>query len=95
MGRVLDVLRRVAHNRPPGQAAAELVIGHAHFTSKEREILDLLCQGLKNNDIARVLKISPSTVKVHLTHMYDKSGIHSRGVLAAYARSLAGHARSG
>jgi DNA-binding NarL/FixJ family response regulator len=87
--RVLDELRRVARNRGPARAIAESAIGRVHFTSKEREVLDLLCQGLKNNDIARVLRISPSTVKVHLAHMYDKSGIRSRDILAAYARSLA------
>jgi DNA-binding NarL/FixJ family response regulator len=86
--RVLEVLRKLARDREPTQAAAELVIGHAQFTPKEREILGLLCQGLKNSEIARALSISPSTVKVHLTHMYDKSGIHSREILAGYARSL-------
>jgi two-component system, NarL family, nitrate/nitrite response regulator NarL len=86
--RVLEVLRRLARERHPAQAAAERVIGHAQFTPKEREILSLLCQGLKNREIARALGISPSTVKVHLAHMYDKSGIHSREILAGYARAL-------
>ena len=91
---VLDVLRGVARNRAARQAVAELAIGRVYFTPKEREVLGLLCQGLTTADIARVLRISPSTVKVHLAHMYDKSGIHSRDILAAYARSLADAANS-
>jgi DNA-binding NarL/FixJ family response regulator len=78
--RVLEVLRSVARNP---RDIAKLAIGRVHFTAREQEILNLLCQGLKNSDIARVLRISPSTVKVHLSHMYDKSGIHNRGLLAA------------
>jgi two-component system nitrate/nitrite response regulator NarL len=84
--RVLEVLLRVARNP---RDIAGLAIGGVHFTVREQEILDLLCQGLKNSDIAGVLRISPSTVKVHLAHMYDKSGIHNRGLLAANAKSLA------
>jgi DNA-binding NarL/FixJ family response regulator len=81
--RVLDVLRRVARNRDPARAIAKSAIGRVHFTPREREILDLLRKGMKNSDIAGELRISPSTVKVHLAHMYDKSGIHNRGLLAA------------
>lgn len=78
--RVIDVLRRAAHLQGPAPV-------NAHFTAKEREILDLLCRDLTNAEIARELAISPSTVKVHLAHMYDKSGIHTRGALAARMKS--------
>ena len=77
--RLIDVLRRAARVQGPEPV-------HTHFTAKEREILDLLFRRLTNAEIARELAISPSTVKVHLAHKYDKSGFHTRGSLAASFR---------
>jgi DNA-binding NarL/FixJ family response regulator len=86
---VIDVLRRAAGlYASPGSPAIQAHVS-SHFTAKEREILDLLCRGLTNAEIGRELTISPSTVKVHLAHMYDKSGFHTRGALAAHAASPA------
>ena len=54
---------------------------------REREVYDLLCQGLPNREIARRLFISIETVKVHARHVYDKLGIRSRTALALQAAS--------
>ena len=59
----------------------------ATLTSREREIYDLLCEGIPNGEIARRLFISPATVKVHVRHVYDKLGIRSRTALALNAAS--------
>lgn len=55
------------------------------LSTREREVYDLLCQGLSNQEIARQLFISQSTVKVHVHHVFDKLGIRSRTALALSA----------
>lgn len=44
------------------------------LTGREKEILELLAQGLSRNDIAERLTISPATVKTHLQTIYRKLG---------------------
>jgi DNA-binding NarL/FixJ family response regulator len=48
------------------------------LTSREREILVLLAQGMSNEDIAQALVIELSTVKSHLARMLPKLGVRSR-----------------
>jgi DNA-binding CsgD family transcriptional regulator len=50
----------------------------ADLTPREREVHDLLAQGLTNDEIARLLFISLSTTKVHVKHIYEKLGVRSR-----------------
>jgi DNA-binding NarL/FixJ family response regulator len=57
----------------------------ATLSKREREIYDLLCQGLSNKQIALCLFISEATVKAHVHHVYDKLGIRSRKALALEA----------
>jgi DNA-binding NarL/FixJ family response regulator len=57
----------------------------AKLSAREREIYELMCDGLTNTDIAARLFISPATVKVHVRHVYDKLGIRSRTALALNA----------
>lgn len=54
---------------------------------REREVYDLLCEGLTNAQIAKRLFIEPSTVKVHVHHVFDKVGIRSRTALVINAAS--------
>jgi len=48
------------------------------LTTREREVLDLLSQGLPNKLIARRLQISEHTVKFHVSSIYTKLGATSR-----------------
>jgi DNA-binding NarL/FixJ family response regulator len=57
------------------------------LSAREREVYDLLCEGLPNREIAKRLFISVETVKVHARHVYDKVGIRSRTALALQAAS--------
>lgn len=51
------------------------------LTPRECEVLDLLAQGRSQPSIARELYCSPETVKVHVRHIYEKAGIHSKDAL--------------
>lgn len=55
------------------------------FTPREREVYELMIQGLMNREIAKLLFIEASTVKAHTHHIYDKLGVHSRTALIVQA----------
>lgn len=48
------------------------------FTLREKDIISLLVEGLKNEAIANILYISISTVKVNLTSIFEKLGVDNR-----------------
>jgi len=52
---------------------------------RERDVYELMVQGLTNLQIANVLFISPATVKVHVQHIFDKLGTRSRSALMVQA----------
>ena len=52
------------------------------LTPREQQIVELVEQGLKNKDIADNLGIRPGTVKIHLKHIFEKTGIRGRYGLA-------------
>jgi two-component system nitrate/nitrite response regulator NarL len=53
-----------------------------HLTPREAEVMELVEQGLKNKEIAKSLGIRPGTVKIHLKHIFEKTGVHGRYGLA-------------
>ena len=55
---------------------------------RELEILGLLGQALPNKKIARILSLSPETVKWHLKNIYTKLGVTARDAAVARARDL-------
>lgn len=58
------------------------------LTAREREIIKLLRQGLSNKDIAHSLSISDSTVRHHLTNIFDKVGVPNRQKLLVHAQTI-------
>jgi DNA-binding NarL/FixJ family response regulator len=52
------------------------------LTPREVEITKLVEQGLRNRDIARNLGIQTGTVKIHLKHIFEKTGVRGRYGLA-------------
>ena len=55
------------------------------LTSREREVLQLLAEGLSNREIAEQLSISVKTVETHRSNMMGKLGINSKTELVKYA----------
>jgi len=59
------------------------------LSAREQEVLDLVRQGLSNNEIASRLFISPKTAEHHVSRILTKLGVRSRGEAAAMAVRLA------
>jgi two-component system, NarL family, nitrate/nitrite response regulator NarL len=62
--------------------------GALRITRREREIVEFICRGLKNKEIAEALSITPGTVKVHLMHIFEKTGVKDRFQLALQGRQF-------
>jgi two-component system, NarL family, nitrate/nitrite response regulator NarL len=56
--------------------------GRTDLTGREQQVLELVEQGMKNKEIANELGIRPGTVKIHLKHIFEKTGIRGRYGLA-------------
>ncbi|HYZ82920.1 MAG TPA: response regulator transcription factor [Bryobacteraceae bacterium] len=91
---VLQCLRTVAQGNlfidsGMGDVQAPLRL-HSRFriTPREKEIIELVCRGLKNREIAESLSITPGTVKVHLMHIFEKTGLKDRYELALRGKEL-------
>ncbi len=59
-----------------------------NLTHREIEVLELVADGLSNQDIAEELHISIHTVKAHISSMYRKIETSSRVALAASSLKL-------
>jgi two-component system nitrate/nitrite response regulator NarL len=65
------------------------------LTPREKEIVHHVCGGLKNKEIADALAITPGTVKVHLMHIFEKTGVKDRFELAVHGRKMLGVEHAG
>jgi DNA-binding NarL/FixJ family response regulator len=63
-------------------AKIDTITDPRRLTKREREIMQFICTGLSNKEIARKLEVSDGTVKVHLHHIYEKLSIRNRAMLA-------------
>jgi len=54
----------------------------SELTAREQQVLELVEQGSKNKEIALELGIRPGTVKIHLKHIFEKTGVRGRYGLA-------------
>jgi DNA-binding NarL/FixJ family response regulator len=55
------------------------------LTPREREVLDLLAEGLRNREIADRLVLSEATVKTHVRHVLEKLRVRNRAEAVAFA----------
>jgi DNA-binding NarL/FixJ family response regulator len=75
------LLRNVLYNMGHLEKKVEL-------TKKEKEIVDLICHGCRNKEIAQKLDISEQTVKSHCNRIFKKVGVSDRLQLALYTHKI-------
>jgi pimeloyl-ACP methyl ester carboxylesterase len=73
----------VLHAMRPGRGGSEVFDS---LSSREREVLALIGDGLANADIAARLAISEKTVRNHASNIFDKLGVWSRAQAIVFAR---------
>ena len=67
--------------------------GRPGLTRREREVLDLVADGMTNAQVAAQLWISPGTVRRHLENVFAKLGVHTRTAAVASVRHAEQHSR--
>jgi DNA-binding CsgD family transcriptional regulator len=83
----LDAVRnqiRELGARPPSRTIAS---GMAGLTGRELEIARMVARRKSNKEIGAALDISSRTVSTHLSNIFGKVGVGSRGELADYVRA--------
>ena len=78
-------MQLVQHFRTAPAAGMGLRPVRSPLTDREWEVLDLLSGGASNEDISRVLVLSPETVRTHLKNLYRKLEVRSRADAVAAA----------
>jgi len=69
---------------PRGENPANL--STAEISPREREVLELICQGLEDSAIAEKLGLSRNTVRNHVARLYGKIGVNRRSAAVVWAR---------
>ena len=85
-----DAVRRAAAGRRVlDPKLAQAATAHAELTrelsARETEVLQLICEGLSNRDIANRLSLSVNTVAVHRANIMTALGVHKTAELVVYA----------
>jgi DNA-binding NarL/FixJ family response regulator len=57
------------------------------MTPREREVIGLIAEGLRNKEIAQRLNLTTHTVKSHVHNILEKLALHSRLEVAAHAHA--------
>ena len=86
--RVSSLVRRVGDADLAKAVGSPIVVDGDRtvlLSPREQDVFELLRAGLTNRQIAKLLFIEESTVKVHAHHIYDKLGVRSRTALTFQA----------
>jgi DNA-binding NarL/FixJ family response regulator len=76
------LIAQLARRRGPSQPSTQFF---DQLTEREREVVDLVAQGMSNTEIAELLFIGQTTVKTHVSRALTKLGARDRAQLVALA----------
>jgi LuxR family transcriptional regulator, maltose regulon positive regulatory protein len=74
-----DLAKALGHVLSPSAKAETLLTG------RQRQVYELLRQGMTNREIAQFLVITEGTAKLHVHHIFDRLGVRSRKAIALQA----------
>ncbi|MBW9054521.1 helix-turn-helix transcriptional regulator [Rhizobium mesosinicum] len=76
------------HIRKSGGYVRMLLTNKLGLSPREIEVIDLICCGRTNSEIAELLQIGMATVKTHLIRIYQKLGVENRASVVAFMAHL-------
>lgn len=88
--RIAARLRALGHRQGATGARRRPQEGWASLTPTEREVTELVAEGLTSPQVAARLFVSPRTIQTHISHVLRKLGLRSRVELAAAVARLRG-----
>ncbi len=80
-----EIVKTVAKNLKRIRTEAERKSSLPSFTRREREVLDLICQGYNNEQIADLIHVSSKTVEKHKSSLFQKTDTNNTVNLIIYA----------
>ena len=78
----LESSRQSAADAAPARTADALL------TPRQRDVFDLIVQGMSNKEIARSLELAEGTVKIHIKALFAKLGVRRRAAVAVAGTRL-------
>jgi DNA-binding NarL/FixJ family response regulator len=88
LDKLLDCIRQVAggstwmEEQLATATERPVRVGRSALTARETQVMELVERGMRNKDIAIALGIRTGTVKIHVKHIFEKTGIRGRYGLA-------------
>jgi DNA-binding NarL/FixJ family response regulator len=80
-----EIIRTVSRNLQRLRSEAGRISSLPEFTQREREVLELICQGFNNDQIADKIHISSKTVEKHKSNLFQKTNSGNTVNLIIYA----------
>ena len=87
------ISQKVIQGYLDGKKGEDIRTGYETLTSRERETLKLIAEGVRNRDIAEFMGISSKTAEKHRSNLMKKLDLHSISAITAFAakKGLIGH----
>ncbi|HLZ01696.1 MAG TPA: helix-turn-helix transcriptional regulator [Bradyrhizobium sp.] len=79
---IVEKLAALRQSSQPRSLSADL----GDLTSREREVLGLICQGQSDSEMSATLKLSGNTIRNHVSSLYRKIGVKRRAAAVIWAR---------
>ncbi|NQU84216.1 MAG: response regulator transcription factor [Mariniphaga sp.] len=80
-----EIIEIITRNLNKYKEQRNLKLGLPHFTSREKQILELVCKGFNNDQIAESIFLSTKTVEKHKSSLFQKTGTVNTVNLVIYA----------
>lgn len=82
-----QIARKAGASGKSSAASKARILESVRLTARERQVIDLLSEGLSNKEIAQRLHIVVHTVKCHVHNVLEKLALHSRLEVAAFSHA--------